>query len=334
MHYIGIDFHKESTHVVVLNEAGKLLERTRIPSRREELVRFFANRTEPAKAALEATRNWYWPYDTIEPLVEELKLASPPKIRIIAESTVKTDHIDAKVIADLLRSNFLPTCYVPDAETRQKRELLRHRAFLVQIRTRVKNRIHIILDKLGIEHPFDNLFSKRGLEFLQGMELPWAYQKELEDSLEMLEFLNGKEKEQNKIIEKLCKESEEAALLMTIPGIAYHNALLIMSEIGDVNRFATGTKFCGYCGLVPTVHISDKTVRYDQMTQVGNKWLRWVFIEAAHIGRRKSLRFSRLYERVKVKRGPQVAIGAVAREMAVVSFYILKSGKPFRDAKW
>ena len=66
----------------------------------------------------------------------------------------------------------------------------------------------------------------------------------------------------------------------------------------------------------------------------GNKWLRWVFIEAAHISRRKSLRFSRLYERVKVKRGPQVAIGAVAREMAVVSFYILKSGKPFRDAKW
>ena len=162
---------------------------------------------------------------------------------------MKTDHIDAKVIADLLRSNFLPTCYVPDAETRQKRELLRHRAFLVQIRTKVKNRIHIILDKLGIEHPFDNLFSKRGLEFLRGLELPWAYQKELQDSLEMLEFLNGKEKEQNKIIEKLCQESEEAALTMTIPGIAYHNALLIMSEIGDVNRFATGTKFCGYCGL-------------------------------------------------------------------------------------
>jgi transposase len=136
----------------------------------------------------------------------------------------------------------------------------------------------------------------------------------LADSPEMLEFLNGKEKEQNKVIEKLCKESEEAALLMTIPGIAYHNALLIMSEIGDVNRFATGTKFCGYCGLVPTVHISDKTVRYGQMMEGGNKWLRWVFIEAAHISRRKSLRFSRLYERVKVKRGPQVSIGAVARE--------------------
>jgi len=105
-------------------------ERTRIATRREELVLFFANRPEPAKAALETTRNWYWAYDTIEPLVEELKLASPPKIRVIAESTVKTDHIDAKVIVDLLRSDFLPTCYVPDVETRQKRELLQHRVSL------------------------------------------------------------------------------------------------------------------------------------------------------------------------------------------------------------
>ncbi len=267
-------------------------------------------------------------------MVEELKLASPPKIRIIAESTIKTDQIDAKVIADLLRTNFLPVCYVPNQETRQVRELLRHRAFLVQTRTRFKNRIHIVLDKLGIEHPFDNIFSKAGLEFLSGLELPWAYQKELTDSLEILKLLNGKEREQNKIIETLCRESEGAKLLMTVPGIGKHNALLITSEIGDLGRFATGGKFAGYCGLVPTVHISDKTVRYGQMTDVGNKWLRWVFIEAAHIGRLKSLRFSRLYSRVKAKRGPQVAVGAVAREMAVVSYYLLKKGESFRDDKW
>ena len=121
---------------------------------------------------------------------------------------------------------------------------------------------------------------------------------------------------------------------MTIPRIAYHNALLIMSEIGDVNRFETGTKFCGYCGLVPTVHIFDKTVRYGQMTEVGNKWLRWMFIEAAHIGRHKSLRFSRRYDLVNMKGGLQVAIGAVAREMAAVSYYILEYRKPFRDANW
>lgn len=334
MQYVGIDLHKERSHLVVLSESGEVVGRSRIPTRREALVEYFSALEGPVKAALEATRNWYWVYDTLEPMVDELKLASPPKIRIIAESTVKTDQIDAKVIADLLRTNFLPTCYVPDQETRQAREILRHRAFLVQTRTRFKNRIHIVLDKLGIEHPFDNIFTKAGLEFLRGLELPWAYQKELSDSLEILKLLNDKEREQNKVIEHLCRESEGAKLLLTVPGIGYHNALLIMSEIGDINRFATGGKFSGYCGLVPTVHISDKTVRYGQMTDVGNKWLRWVFFEAAHLARLKSLRFSRLYKRVKEKRGPQVAIGAVAREMAVVSFYILKTGKPFRDDKW
>jgi transposase len=334
MRYVGMDLHKQSSQMVVLNESGEVLGKSRIPTRREALVDYFSKLEGPVKVALEATRNWYWVYDTIEPMVDELKLASPPKVRVIAESTIKTDQIDAKVLADLLRTNFLPSCYVPGQETRQARELLRHRAFLVQTRTKFKNRIHIVLDKLGIEHPFDNLFSKAGLEFLKGLELPWAYQKELTDSLDILKLLNEKEREQNKIIERLCAESEGAKLLMTIPGIGRHNALLIISEIGEIDRFATGGKFAGYCGLVPTVHISDQTVRYGQLTDVGNKWLRWVFIEAAHVGRLKSLRFARLYNRVKLKRGPQVAIGAVAREMAVVSFYLLRYKEPFRDDKW
>jgi transposase len=334
MNYMGIDFHKHFTHFAILNQSGEVLKRARIPSEREAIIDFVEKVPKPVKAAIEATRNWYWAYDTIEPLVEELKLASPPKIRIIAESTVKTDKIDAKVIADLLRTNFLPVCYVPSQEVRQRRELLRHRTFLIRIRTKLKNRIHGILDKVGIHHPFENLFSLSGMKFLKSLELDWAYQQELDDYLETMEHLNGKVKAQNRIIEKLCKESPQSKLLMTIPGIGYHNALLIASEIGEVNRFSTGAKYAGYCGLVPTVHISEKTVRYGQMSRVGNRWLRWVYVEAAHIARRKSLRFSKLYKRVSLRKGPQVAIGAVARELAVVSFYVLKYQKAFKDYKW
>lgn len=149
---------------------------------------------------------------------------------------------------------------------------------------------------------------------MKSLELPWAYQKELKDSIEILEFLNVKEAAQNKMIERRCKESSEAKLLMSLPGIGYHNALLIASEIGDIHRFPSGAKYSGYCGLVPSVRISEKTVHYGQMSHVGNKCLRWVSIEAAHIARRKSLRFSKLYQRIFVKKGPQVAIGSVARE--------------------
>jgi transposase len=116
---------------------------------------------------------------------------------------------------------------------------------------------------------------------------------------------------------------------MTIPGIGYHHALLILAEMGEVSRFANGEKYASYCGLVPTVHISEKTVRYGHLTPQGNHWLRWVYVEAAHIAIRKSVRLANLYSRAAQK-----AIGAVARELAVISFYVLKTRTEFKDRLW
>jgi transposase len=287
---------------------------------------------KPLNVALEATRNWYWVYDVLEEMSEEVKLAHPAKISLIAEAVVKTDKIDANIIAHLLRTNFLPTCYVPSKEIRQRRELLRHRAFLIRIRTRVKNRIHALLDKTGIKHPFDDLFTREGIEFLHQLSLEWAYQHELNDLLELLEILNKKEKEQNRIIVKICKETQEAKITKTLPGFGYHNALLVANEIGDVSRFPDGAHYASYCGLVTSVYISDRTVLYGKITKQGNRWLRWIYVEAAHFAARKSYRFGNLYARVEKRSGSkQKAIVAVARELAVVNYYMLKYNKPFND---
>ena len=334
MKYVGIDLHKHFTHFAVINQNNEVVKRARVASRPEDILKFFAEFDGPVRAAVEATRNWYWFYDLVEPLVESLQLVSPHKMRVIAESTVKTDRIDARVIAELLRANYLPTCYVPPQEVRQLRELLRQRAFVVTLRTKVKNRVHGLLDKLGIEHPFDNLFSGRGLEFLKSLKLDGAYQWELGQCLNLLEDLDKLEKASWRVIRKLSQDSKEATLLMTIPGIGHHNALLILAEIGDVSRFSSGEKLASYCGLIPSVHISERRVRYGQMTQQGNRWLRWVYVEAAHVARKKSLRLANLYQRVAAKKGPQKAIGAVARELAVISYYVLITREPFRDRRW
>jgi transposase len=334
MPYIGIDLHKHYTHFVVLNQNGVVVKQDKIPSEREAVTKFFSELEGPKVAALEATRNWYWFYDLVEGMVESLKLVAPHKMRVIAESTVKTDKVDARVIAELLRINYLPTCYVPPPEVRQLRELLRHRASLVDMRTKVKNRIHSLLDKLGVRYPFDNLFTGRGLKFLQSLQLGGMYQLELEENLGLLEFLNEREKSSSKLINQLAGESEDCRLLMTIPGIGYHNALLIMAEIGDIDRFSSGEKYASYCGLVPTVRISERTVRYGHLTPQGNPWLRWVYVEAAHIARKKSVRLAGLYARVARKKGVQKAIGAVARELAVISFYVLKDRTDFKDRLW
>lgn len=334
MLYVGIDLHKHYSHFVVLNQRGQVMNRARVPTEREAVAKFLSGLAGPVVAALEATRNWYWFYDLVEGMVGSLKLVAPHKMRVIAESTVKTDKVDARVIAELLRVGYLPTCYVPPAEVRQLRELLRQRALVVELRTMVKNRVHSLLDKLGVKHPFDNLFSGRGLAFLKSLRLGGMYQVELEECLELLEFLNEREKRSSKLIRQLAAKSEDCRLLMTIPGIGYHNALFIKAEVGDINRFADGEKYASYCGLVPTVHISERTVRYGHLSPQGNPWLRWVYVEAAHIAIKRSVRLANLYSRVARKKGAQKAIGAVARELAVISFYVLKRRTPFEERLW
>lgn len=141
-----------------------------------------------------------------------------------------------------------------------------------------------------------NYSADGGIEFLKQVELPWAYRKELDDCIFLLEQLTLKRKNQNKIIEQLCRKTPQTKILMTLPGIGYNNALLILSEIGNVNRFPDGEHFASYCGLVTSVHISDNTVRYGHITKEGNSWLRWIYTEDGHFARRHLLRFGNLYE--------------------------------------
>jgi transposase len=333
MYYVGLDMHKQTSYVTLMDQAGVVLRQQRILSNREAMGELIKSFPSPVNVALEATRNWYWMYDFLADKVNSVKLAHPPKTKLIAEARIKTDKLDSRVLADLLRTNYLPTCYVPDQELRQRRELLRHRAYLIRIRAALKNRVHVILAKLGIDHPFDNLFRKQGLAFLKQLELPWAYQEAMTDSLEFIEQLNKKELSLNRIIRQLCKKTPATEILMTMPGIGYHNALLITSEIGDINRFPDGEHFASYCGLVTQVHISDRTCHYGSITKSGNRWLRWLYIEGAHFARRYSYRFGQFYERIKQRAGRQKAIVAVARKMAVATFYMLKRNQVFIDKK-
>src|SRR3989338_3505732 len=88
--------------------------------------------------------------------------------------------------------------------------------------------------------------ARAALEFLRGLKLKWAYQQELKACLELIETLKQKEKEQNRLVEKLCKESPQARLLTTLPGIGYHSGLLIANEMGEPERFPNGERFASY----------------------------------------------------------------------------------------
>lgn len=200
-----------------------------------------------------------------------MKLAHPLKTRAIAEARIKTDSIDAETLAHLLRTNLLPESYVPDRHTRIERQITRHRASLVDIRTMIKNKIHAILRRHGIRHEFSDLFGKSGIEFLRQLDLPMYSRFQLNQYLVILRVLDYKIGETSNKIELFTKVNPAAQRLIKIPGISYYSALMIMSEIGDIRRFPSLKKLCSYAGLVPSTYQSGDITRH------ARKMLRYIY---------------------------------------------------------
>jgi transposase len=185
MLYVGMDIHKNYSSVAVLDEKGDLVDRRRVSHRyREELTGYFnESRQGGTQVVMEATCGWSWLSDLLQDLGLEVRLANPSKVRIIAESQIKTDKIDAQVLAQLLRTNFLPESYLAPKEQREARDLLRYRITLVHIRSGVKNRIHALLTRLGHYHSFSDLFGKKGRRFLSSLELSPVHRQALDGYL-------------------------------------------------------------------------------------------------------------------------------------------------------
>ena len=266
-----------------MDEKGQVLKEGRIGNSQKSLQHFLGKAEVGRKAVLEAGRNWTIMHDWLESEVEEVKLAHPLKVKAIADAKIKTDKIDAKTLAHLLRCDLVPCAYVPDKKTRIVKNILRQRMFLVKLSTMVKNRIHIIIDRhpeLKDEKGTIDLFSKQGLEWLKKATLPKEDKRILNEELDLLDYINKKLDSSNYWITQLGKEDKRVRLLMTIPGIGKFFALLIANEIGNIRRFKHKSKLASYCGLVPSVHASADKVFYGRIIRSANKYLRWAFIEA------------------------------------------------------
>jgi len=149
MYYVGWDLHRDYSQVAAVDGRGRLRRQVRISNELEGLLEFVKSLPAPVRVVVEATRNWEWLYELLEPVVEEVVLSHPKKAKAIASARIKTDKLDAQTLAHLLRTDLLPTCYLPPRETRLLRELLRYRASLLRVGTRIKNQVHALLAKQG-----------------------------------------------------------------------------------------------------------------------------------------------------------------------------------------
>lgn len=331
MIYAGLDLHRKFSVITVTDAQGReTIKQKKLPNN-SKIVELLKGFNEPATVAMEASCSWYWLYDLLEENGIEVKLTHPLKTKAIASAKIKNDKIDSRILAHLLRADLIPLSYVPPKPIRMQRELLRYRASLVRIQTGIKNRIHTILAKNNISHEFSDLFGKKGIAFLQGLPLPQIYRMALDGYLSVLEVISKEIKVASRRIDALAIKDEGARLLVTIPGVGYYSALLIQSEIGEINRFPSAKKLCSFAGIVPSVYASGDKIYCGHIIKQGSKWLRWILAEAVEHCIRQPGHLAGFYYRIEKRKGKKIAKVATERKLLEWIYHMLKQRKTFYE---
>jgi transposase len=324
--WIGIDLHRRRSQIAVIDEHGELTLSKRIINDRQTFLELLGD-PEGAHVALEATYGWEWLAELLEEADYDVHLAHPLRTRAIAAARVKTDAIDAKTLAHLLRAGFLPEAYIAPRELRDLRELLRHRATLTRMRSAVKNRVHAILAKHGVAREHSDLFGKGGREFLATLQLRDAPRRRLDSLIALICDFDREIETTTAEIEQRAKADDRVEVLCQIRGVGRYTAMLIIAEIGDINRFPTARHLCSWAGLTPSVRSSDGKARLGHITRQGSPALRWALVEAAQKITTGSGPLREKFERIAKRRGRKIAKVAIARETLTLAYYGLRDGE-------
>lgn len=338
MHYIAFDSHKKYTLATVELAAGGVVTEQRIEHQRGAIKTFLKDFPAGTQVAVETIGNWYWIIDEIEDAGMVPRLVHARRAKMMLASINKTDKLDNRGMNRLQRVGTLPAVWIPPAELRDKRELLRTRMMFVQQLVRLKNRIHAVLDKYAVRIDWSDAFGVAGLLAIEAAlkTMPAETQFAAELLLEEVRSVKVRIELLTKRIDEVLAVTAEAELLKTIPGVGPILAAVIQLEVGDVSRFPAASHLASYSGTAPRIHSSGGKTRIGQLRSDVNRYLKWAFIEAANgicinRKRRPNRHTSRLYDRIASRRGHQKAIGAVARHLAEATFWVLSKSEAYRE---
>lgn len=329
--YVGLDVHKDFCQAAFLDNKGNIVKDQRFENTSSGLAEL-ARATKKQHVVMESSTSAFSVYDSLVKTCD-VKVAHPRKLRLIAETKIKTDKLDARTLAQLLKAGLIPESYVPSQEHRQARLNVRHRASLVSISTQIKNKIFALLLKEGIQNPFKEKYGKKGMLFLKNVPLGEAQRASLDSLLVLLEELNKEIKCADKRIEEHASKDAYAKLLQTHVGVGWTTSLAVASEVCDISRFASHKKLCSYFGLVPSVHQSSSTDRKGHITKEGRTLVRFLLVQCAWSAVRCSKRFRKKYNKLEKRIGRQKAIVAIARTIAVDMYFMLVKNEQYKEPK-
>lgn len=290
---------------------------------------------QPVRAAIESMNGARFVHDQLELAGWEVDLADAIKVKGLAPLACKTDRIDAWVLAELSRRDLMPAIWLPDPEVRAERERARWRLHLVRHRTALKNKVHQTLINFGHPCPLTDLFGQRGRQLIARLGRPEPWRGTVSASLQLIDDLDRQIDALEQDLRALGAHHHYVPLLLTVPGISWVLAYTIAAEIGDITRFPSAVKLCGYTGLCPKVSQSGDRDSRGPLAKNGPKHLRWALIEAAHNAGRTAHYHDRYHAtktRLGRRRGPSVAAIDVARKLAEAIWYMLMRNRPFAPA--
>lgn len=333
--FVGLDVHRRSVTVAAVDAHQNVV----LPAREISMSRFFTWARHSLQAddhvALEATSNAWDFYDQLTPLVAEVKVANTYKLKLITSGRVKTDKHDALVLAKLNAASLVPDVWVPSQAVRELRTLVTHRQGLLSDRSAAKNRLHSILHRHNLSLPEGSPFSQENLNWWQQLPVSCADKLRIRHALQQLEYLAGLIREVDQEIARLSVQDpwrEQVAFVMQLPGIGLHSAMVILSAIGEIDRFPTAKHLVGYSGLGAGVHASGQTYRTASVTKQGRRELRTVLVECAWIAVRCSAHWRGQFLNLAQRMSKPKAIVAIARKLLVVIWHVLSKHTVDRQA--
>lgn len=331
-YYVGFDVHKKTISYCMKHADGTVMEEGTIRATRSELMAWATRWAVPWVGAMEATLFTGWIYDFLRPHAMGLKVGHPLKLRAIVAGKKKSDHLDARTLADLLRCDLFPECYMAPERIRELRRVLRYRTLLVQEATRLKNKTAGLLMEVGAEYNKKRLKGRRYFEELLGRveDVPVSVIRLLRLSREAQEVFDRNQRWLLDELQRHPELRERIERLQTIGGVGEVTALTWALEVGEPERFSSIKEAVSYCGLCSGYHESAGRIQREPLSKQRNKHLQTILIEAANLAPRWNPQLAAVYNRERARGADSnQATLAVARKLVAYLLYVDKSGKPF-----
>lgn len=332
MQYLGIDWGTRRAAWCSLNEAGELAEGA-IAADEDGLAALVSRLGPDVRGCIEMMSGAVWVRDRLQACGWSVQIADARKVKAIAPLACKTDRVDARVLAELVRRDLAPNVWVPSVEERANRERLRRRSHLVRLRTSAINRTFGLQTQWGLRRNLTALRKPGALDELAEHGVPEVWRQSIATLLGVIDDLDRQLAPLERELRPHARADERVQLLMTIPGVAELLGLTLAAEIGDVSRFPSAGKLVGYSGLIPTVKQSGQSSRTGRLSKAGPNTLRWAAVEAAQQAWRPNNPWHALYTDIKrrhAKSNPAKA--AVARKVLIAAWHVLSLQEPFKPS--